>query len=583
MEQLEKPTTSVNYGLNVTSTEVDELLRNAFRGRSEVHDRLADLPLKRLSTPIEESAPQSSDVEVEDDYEHEYSRDTEVKKRLGRGALSRALKNADKWIAYGTGLAISKLPGTKSMEERAEIQTRLNEKYADKAGDSWLRQRINYLQRNRLNIYNRLPVHGLGAIASAYALTRYGAPVVADLGGDAVHGISEWINQPRTITIGQDLAANAIDYTPVERAYDSKAILIGGRGDTTSVFLYSALEAQGGVAGTTETVDYPAGIAPVDPVRMDISAAIAADGASNFYDPNDPSQQTIYGYSEGSAGAIDAYNQIVADNGGVKPENLELILLGSPYAEGGFFKSDYASVASPVLNAMGIPVDKEVPAGATVIYSPNDFWANGDNQSFLGMMSQLADLGGAGHDPSVTGEFYEKIDENGVRHLIKAGTEHALVELAEKHGMPLPEGTSEILQQIAPINNGMSEEVPQPNAYAAVDMTGDLIDRETRTNIGSAFTDNVPQEWQDLGQSSLVAVNNIPNTAAAIANGQMSPQEGIPLITNQVQDVMQDIGTVMQDPIGAAQNMIHESIQDAIPPEAQPFVAPFIQAFLPPR
>ncbi len=588
METRSYTTTSVSTEQTL-SFNANEFL-GASRGRAAVADAVDLTPrfIKKLATSVQESYPASADEydlygyeeDTDDAYEYDTHDDSEASRKMGRGAL-RSILGLPKWIDRQAAYYSGKFLTRASQEEREAHEA----KYAPSDDDSWLQRRIKAIKRNKYNIYDRAIPYTMGALAMSKVM-----PYAVDFGIDVSHDVAdkigdfkEYLEQPRTVVIGQDLAANAIDYTPVERTYDSKAIMIGGRGDTSGIFLYNALDVQGGVAGTNHLVENPAGIAPVDPVRMDISAAIAADGATNYYNPNDPSQQTIYGYSEGSAGAIDAYNQILADNGGVKPANLELILLGSPYAEGGFFKSDYAQVAGPVLDAMGIPVDKEVPAGATVIYSPNDFWANGDNQSFLGMMSQMADLGGSGHDPSVTGEFYEKIDENGVRHLIKAGTEHALVELAEKQGMPLPEGTSAILQQVAPINNGFSEEVPQPNAYAAVDMTGDLINRETNSNIGTAFTDNVPQEWQDLGQSSLVAVNNIPNTVAGMANGQIPLDQGLREVDQQVKDVINDVQVVLEDPIGTGVDMIQNSIQDAVPPEAKPFVDPWLKAFFPPR
>lgn len=127
----------------------------------------------------------------------------------------------------------------------------------------------------------------------------------------------------------------------------------------------------------------------------------------------------------------------------------------------------------------------------------------------------------------------------------------------------------------------MSEEVPQPNAYAAVDLTAELIDRETGgSGIPQTIANNIPREWEDLGQSSLVAVNNIPNTVTAMTNGQMSPQEGMPIVMNQINDVAQDLGRVLQDPGAAIQRMVNGATNDMaaqiqappnLPPEAQPF------------
>lgn len=590
METRSLSTTSVEDMSDLGPTDANSVSNWIMnRGRDEVD---MDLDISAYLKPLARSAnnerittAHETTAEIDETFdeiiEFNYDQEEATKRSLGRTALS-PLKWLDRKTAYLSGRVIAALPGTKSWEERQADQEHRNEIYATAAGDSWYQRVRKFIGRNRYNIQDRVAPYALGALAMSRVM-----PHALDLGIDVAHGISdkasdiaEQLSGPRTLTIGQDLAANAIDYTPVEHdindIYDSKAIVMGGRGDTTSVMFYNSMEQQGIADPNADLVDSPAGIAPVDPVTMEVSSEIAAAGGVEAYDPNSPMLQTIYGYSEGSAGAIKAYNDIVAANGGVKPDNLQLVLVGSPYAQGGFFQSDYVGVAGPVLNSMGIPTDLEVPPGATVVYSPNDFWANGDNQSFLGMMSQLADLGGAGHNPDMTGEFYEFTDENGVRHLVKKGTEHALVELAETHGIPMPPGASEILQKVAPINQGFSDEVPKTDVYGAADLTADMINQQTGTNLGSALMDNIPAPMKDLAQSGLTAVNEIPGTAAGIANGTISPQEGVPQIMNQVQDVVEDLGPVLQDPIGAGQNYVNNVVQDAIPPEAQPFVAPLV-------
>ena len=585
MEQLEKPTTSVKFAYRVTTDEVNAFLDGAFRadrGQEKIHGRVTEY-MKQLPTSIQDPQEHTTQPEAAKPAQEEGlspSRET-TRRGLGRRALS-ALARMDKGLAYAGAWTISKLPTTMSLDERKEYEEGLAQQYAADENDSRWQAAKKYYGRNKLKILDRILPYGLVTGLGALALNKV-MPYAIEFGGNAgrtASGVYDDLTGPRKVTLDADTMSSVIDYTPVEYTYDSKAILIGGRGDTSGIYLYNAMDAQGALAGSSvEMVDNPAGIAPVDPVRMDVSAEIAAAGAFDYYDPNSPTVQTIYGYSEGSAGAIDAYERIVASNNGIKPDNLELVLIGSPYAQGGFFHSDYVGVASPVLDSFGIPTDKRVPEGATVIYSPNDIWANGDNQSFLGMMSQLADLE-KGHQVDVNGEFYEKIDSDGVRHLIKKDAAHPLAELAESRNIPLPPGVSEILQQVAPVNNGLSDEVPQPNAYAAFDMTGDLINQQTGTTIGSTIIDSVPQEIKDVTQSSLVAVNNIPNTAAGIANGTISPQEGIPQIMGQVQDVVTDVTRAAQpflDALSGSGTGVHRGVGANVAP-LPPVVAPVIEA-----
>lgn len=552
-----------------------------------------------LAFTVHETTSTTDSTELPSLPELSSSRPERARRALGRGALSRMIKGADAWLTDKTMAVAGKLWFAPSKEELKARSQRHREKYARNDGDSSLRAAYKAAQRNRIKagLYGA-PLYTLGYFALSKGTMSLHEMTGIDIVGTATHAVVESYDKvtnelsdlynystgPREVTIGQELAANAIDYTPVETsfsAYSNKAILIGGRGDTHSAFLYNALNDQGAV-DEASLVEYPASIAPVDPIRMDVSTEIAANGAANFYDPNNPAVQTIFGYSEGSGGAIDAYNRIVAANGGVKPDNLELVVIGSPYAQGGLFRSDYAGAAGPILDAFGIPTDKQVPAGATIIYSPNDFWANGDNQSFLGLASMMADLGGSGHDPVVSGQFKEWVDSDGVRHLVKADSEHALVELAQKNNIPLPQGASELLQQIAPINDGSSSEVPQPNAYAAYSIAGDIINRETNSAAGTILMNNIPGPIKDASQSGLDLINNAPNTIAGIANGTIDPKQGMEEIKGQVQDFVGDTKEIFQDPAGTITEMADGSIRDSInsgiatlPPDQQAMVQPW--------
>ncbi|GEM_PF-3249168 len=478
------------------------------RGRA-VLNHMNGFPMTTLEKPVRTAEEQQEIDDLEEafnqpsytpDHERQTGRLDRLRSKLGMLAARANLKLYE----LQTGTSSEGVSKVGRLFEKNEAR---RQRHQVEEGDAVHTRARKFVVRNLAE----LAVGGV--MAGAFAGKAYFAT-------KGIHW-NEHLKQPRTVTMGVDMAANAIEYTPVTTdfsEYANHAIVIGGRGDTASLYLYNTLDAQNVIDGSGDKpVNYPASIAPVDSVRMDVSTGIASQNAQNFYNPNDPTQQTIYGFSEGTAGAIDAYNQIVSNNGGVKPDNLSLVIIGSPYAQGGFFNSDYVGIARPVLDSMGIPTDKVVPAGATVMYSPNDFWANGDNQSFLGMLSQLADIGVGHKVPDMNSDqFYSFVDSDGVNHMVLKDQVHPLVELAEANGIYMPPGASNILQQFAPVNNGLSNEVPQPNARAGVRAIADQIGQDVGNPEGAAMVgDTVNRYYGDAIQASTVAVNNIPNQIAA--------------------------------------------------------------------
>lgn len=554
MEQMEKPTTSVNYGLNVTSSEVDEFLRDAFRGRAEIHDRLANLPLKPLATPVKETVePTKSHYEVpgliddeSDTDDYETSWDTEVKKSLGRGVLSRMIKGADKWIAYGTGLAISKLPGTKSMQEREAYQQELNEKYANKDGDSWFRRRINAINRNRLNIRDRVPVYGIGAVA----LARFGVPYALDLGTHTAHDMSEWLNQPRTLTLGQDLAANAIDYTPVEHDMQPTVYVMGGhtQGNAVESGYVDSLYQSGVITADEKVVpvNWSAQMGPLpgDTMPMNVSDAEGGRQVADLINDAGGAPVKFVFFSQSTEAGLQGLNEIANQpgNNGRLPDNVEVILQGTPSGKFGMSNNNLVGAVNPLLGAMGFEIDQPIPEGnITVRTHVNDVFGNSADQSgsFTGLMAISPGHQVVDENNAVLLYTYQ---EGSTKYEVwgsPSGMNHPVSQLLEANGMPVSPELDNLFEAAVP-RTPHGEETRYTDVHQASDALGAYLNSTTgNTGIASNVVDSVmtPERTNDL--QNMTDLQKIPDQFAEMANDPSKIPENSQAIHQEVSEAIQ--------------------------------------------
>ena len=202
----------------------------------------------------------------------------------------------------------------------------------------------------------------------------------------------------------------------------------------------------------------------------------------------------------------------------VKPDNLSLVIIGSPYAQGGFFNSDYVGIARPVLDFDGYPLQTRLCLRVRQLCcSPNDFWQTETiNIPWYAVATSGHWCWGIKVPDMNSDQFYSFVDSDGVNHMVLKDQVHPLVELAEANGIYMPPGASNILQQFVPVNNGLSNEVPQPKCACWCASIADQIGQDVGNPEGAAMVgDTVNRYYGDAIQASTVAVNNISNQIAA--------------------------------------------------------------------
>ncbi len=335
------------------------------------------------------------------------------------------------------------LAGMRAVEKAGTITARLHsarqareEQYAvDEKDTKFIRAR-KFLGRNAIRI----------AAASIVSLT---AGVITGL----------------KIKSGIDLATGA-DTVPLDHDPSSIDIfntastryLVGGHVDTDGKGLEGAMNnIQGHGANNTVRIDYPAEIAPFpgDTNTLDQSSQIASDKLYNAWKASGGDKPIeMIGYSQGTQGVQDAANRIAAENGGVLPNNVNVLLIATPNGESGFFNSPYAQAASPILDGLGIDVNKPIPKGAQVIAMDTDFWANSGDKPATTMISQLIGLAGDGHNPPTTDMRSETTVVDGVTYTTyfhKDGPRTAALRVLDQQtDIPVTEGMDRLGQAIAP-------------------------------------------------------------------------------------------------------------------------------------
>lgn len=616
METLEHSTTSVNRGPEPVSSSDDDYLRKALRVSLDVHDHLrarqevkTTLPFKQLSHEISEET---------DMYEPTYDVEPQVdrvRRGLGRGALSRLIKGADKWAAYGSGWLISKLPGTKSLEERAEYQKHLNEKYADSADDSWIRRRINSIQRNRLNIRDRVPVYAIGAMA----MYRF-APMALDLGVEAshgishtVHGVSDYFTKPRTVTMGQDLAADSIDYGITEK----KAVFaMGGhtQGLAEESGYVQSLRDSGAIAPDEEVVpvDWSAEMGTVlgDSQPMTVSDAEGGAQIAHIIRQADGRPIKIISFSQGTEATLRGLNEIAANSpDGKLPDNVEVVLQGTPAGPYGMSHNKTVGAINPLLGAMGLEINQPVPEGnVKIITRVNDVFGNSADQSttFMGAMAISP-----GHQVKQPGDVLLDTIQDGTTTVEvwgpPEGLNHPVTELLAANGFPVSPELNEVFENAVP-RTPHGEATRYTDVSGTVDALGVLAD----TNLGgtnyasnaihAAVTPQMEGQIQDLTDMQKIA-----DQGAEMINNPATIPQNLPVVMNEIQDGIHS-GLELLNPnewMGAANRAIQSAGGPAIFPEnpapapapapaplpdfSQPLqqvndlVGQFLQGFQPPR
>lgn len=603
METRSTTTTSVVNDFEASSIDADYISRSVInRGRAESHydlDISAYLkPLSRKETSRAADTQQDSET-FDDIIEFNYGEEEKTQRSLGRAALSpfvgigKLVGKAEKGAAYVSAWTISKLPRTMSLEERAAYQDELNEKYASKPGDSWIDRTKKFYHRNKLKARDRVVPYAIGALAMSRVM-----PHALDLGVNLGHGAAskfadfdDWFNKPkpRTVSMGDgegfDMAANAIEYTPVEHEISDVPLVLamGGhtQGDAERSGYVASLEAAGVVAPHEDVVpiNWSAQMGPLpgDTMPMDVSDQ---EGAARLLDAVRDAEGRpikVVSFSQGTQATLRAMNEIAAQNGGRLPDNMEVVLIGTPSGSRGMGNNNIVGAAGPILDAMGFEIDQPIPEGnVTVRTQINDVFGNSAGQSaaFTGLMAVSP-----GHNVN-GGVLLYSYKEGSTTYEVwgpASGMNHPVSELLEANGVPVSPELDNLFNAAVP-----RTELGQPTRYTDVNETADALGTYVESvtgNTGMAsgainavMTPQVAKEFQDFAD-----LQKLPDQFAAMAADPSTIPQKAPEAIREVTEAINAGVGYLENP-----NKLVDMANNAMRGANIPFKLPPIEQMLPP-
>lgn len=341
--------------------------------------------------------PGEKSVETKRTSVAEVERKEPASEKIDRGLGARALDAVRGFrskvnTAYYNGFAtvVGAIPTAKSKQEMLDLSRERKEEYADKPGDGYFTRKWNAIRRNKYEIAAWTPAAALGSIAMMSLAWKTTGIVDASLGGH-YNGTANGL---------------PVSYEITPLAYGQPMVIpVGGHTQglaNESGYTQSLIDA--GIinpgSDNVRPVDWSAQMAPVsgDTMRMDASDAEGAQQIFNRYTEakDNGSPVKIVAFSQGTEATARALNMIADQNGGTVPDNVEVILIGSPSGINGLGANPGAAVANPFLSALGMETNVPIPPGAHVTVRTDiaDVFGNGGNQS----LSKLAEMAvGPGH------------------------------------------------------------------------------------------------------------------------------------------------------------------------------------------
>lgn len=573
----------------LTSTrEFSKQLPAAIDYAAPVDQANYDLPGYDLPTPS--LAPRAE--MFDDEYEEEPQTTENAKRGLGRAAL-KPFKWLDRNIAYGTAWAISKLPTTKTMEEREEYQKTLNEKFKDQDGDSWIRRRINAFGRNRMNILDRLPVYGVGA----YAVGRLGGPLAIDFADDMYHRagdaldsvgstMSRAISGPREVTSGEgngvDMAASTINLTPVQHELKPRVYVMGGhtQGDPNQGFKQMLMDA--GVVNEGDNihdVHWQAEMGmPGESINMIEADELGGDQIVDIVRDSGGEKIQIVLFSQSTQAGFNGLNEAHAQ--GVDLSNVEVIAIGGPSGSDGLGANPNIGISRPFLTAGGLEIDQPLPPGVklTVRTDIADVFGHGGRQSLLTLAAMAV---GPGHLPvgPENSILISRRVENGVTYEVwgpKDGINNPVTRMLKAQGMHITPEAEALANAAVPITM-FGQETQYPDGPDVVSKAGAAADSyipgsngafqaAANSALANPQFNSLTREFDDLVPmvDSLGRIN--PNDPVGAFNT-------IANAGKEVNEAVQSLGNLLQNPAKAA-NIAVDAANAAIRQTGGPALIP---------
>ncbi|MDB5183839.1 MAG: hypothetical protein JWO07_520 [Candidatus Saccharibacteria bacterium] len=463
-------------------------------------------------------------------------------KKRGLGRIAAGLKSIDAIYYSGLVRGMSWIPTAASHEDIMERDRVLKEKYARKESDGRFKRGYKYTRRNMNHIAAWAPVATIGTILGGLALYRVG-----QLGYDVFHhspgGMTDMIP---TKTPEVKLAVQTVD------------IPIGGhtQGDPTAYI--ESLKAAGiyDPNNVQDPVYWSAEMAPIsgDGMPMNVSDGEGAQRIMEAVQRANGAPVRLIAFSQGTEATIRAMNQMAANNGGVMPDNVTVILQGTPSGDLGMGKNALIQGMNPILGAMGLETSQPIPPGAHVIVRTDiaDGFGNSGNQSVLKMGEQLTGQGHrvVGPDNAVLISSYVK---DGVTYEVwgdKDGINDPWMRTLRDAGMPITPQADALANAVLPYSTSASG-IQYGNANNVVDKLGPAIDSYIPgdNGAGSRAVNAIfaqPGNKQDL--QGVLGMEPIADEFADMSKNPQNIPADMQKISGQVNGGLQSAQDIMQHP-----------------------------------
>lgn len=366
----------------------------------------------------------------------------------------------------------------------------------------------------------------------------------------------------------------------------SKNIAVGGNNDGSGKIITHMIDTWTGRPTEATVVDYPAGIAPKDPVTYDESARIGVDNLHNVIEST-PGDKTVYSYSQGTVVAGEELSRIAEQNGGKLPDNIRAVFVSSPKTPGtGLHETAGEYFAGP-MKMFGIDTSTgEIPLGenTTIVGARGDGISNmpdlaknplGAADSIVGYLNGRHWYGDV--DPS---QLQTRVAEDGTTYvtvLPKSGIDSPTLELAQQHGFYVSPQAEAFAEAIAPqVDTGGPQPTLNPSEILS---TGAALIEDTAARNG------MPIDLPDIPVMNMPSPNVIdtpspapmPTPAFSAPIGQWeapqapapqwtAPVEQVaPMIQNaapQINQAVEQVSTAVEQAVGGANTPAGQMVGD---------------------
>jgi|GEM_PF-6664765 len=344
-----------------------------------------------------------------------------------------------------------------------------------------------------------------------------------------------------------------------------KSLVIGGNGQTVGPV--GEFDAKGYAPGDKdEAIHWSADMAIGNPFRSaqesinEGSATLVA----KYYESKARGEHThISAYSFGTYAAQDAAWRIWEENGRQWPPDLTIDLLGGPQGPEGLTGGPIGKIAAKF---MGLPEhnNNPLPPGAKVriIHRADDPYASGGNESLSVLLYELAGLGQGTHEAPAFGdpdyEWTMTKDANGIEHWVAHPKNEWVVTALQKAGIQVmdTDSANKAIRALFPRNNDPNSPPPEANVREALHYGAKALDAQFGTgNLFQTMVERMPDPWKQLMDDSWNGFNNIAETVAKAANGEIPPHVAFGMVMQEINRITGGISKVMQDPVGDAKEM----------------------------